>query len=250
MNHFVPLITQWLPSCTAVVFSADGSDPAPGAGSVMQKQERMSPRASGRSQRSFCSVRGDQFQQMDVGFVGREDVHRNGTEQRIAGFLEHHCLADIVQPEAAEFRRGVRRQQPGLAPKRDQFAAELFGRTVRGLPRVAFQRDDLVADEAARALLQFLQFGREREVHRAVPLYGGGYMGAAECAALFRPTFHPCLMVRLTVRLMVCLMVRLVGRKSAAHSAALTITHHQNARPCAISWANSMMPVPIAVRPA
>ncbi len=55
MNHLVPLITQWLPSCTAVVFNAEGSDPAPGAGSVMQKHERMSPRANGRSQRSFCS---------------------------------------------------------------------------------------------------------------------------------------------------------------------------------------------------
>ena len=55
MNHLLPLITQWLPSFTAVVFSADGSEPAPGAGSVMQKHERMSPRASGRSQRSFCS---------------------------------------------------------------------------------------------------------------------------------------------------------------------------------------------------
>ena len=32
-----------------------GIGPAPGAGSVMQKQERMSPLASGRSQRSFCS---------------------------------------------------------------------------------------------------------------------------------------------------------------------------------------------------
>ena len=55
MNHLSPLITQWLPSFTAVVASADGSEPAPGAGSVMQKHDRMSPRASGRNQRSFCS---------------------------------------------------------------------------------------------------------------------------------------------------------------------------------------------------
>ena len=189
MNHLVPLITQWLPSCTAVVFSADGSEPAPGAGSVMQKQERMSPRASGRSQRSFCSCVATYFQQVDVALVGGEDVHRDRAEQRIAGFLEHHGLADVVQPEAAVFHRRVRREQPGLATERHQFAAELFGRAVRGLPRVAFQRHDLVADEAARALLQFLQFGRERKIH-------------------------------------------------------------QNARPWAISWANSTMPVPIAVRPA
>ena len=189
MNHLSPLMTQWLPSCTAVVFSADGSEPAPGAGSVMQKQERMSPRASGRSQRSFCSVRRDRFQQMHVALVGREDVQRDRPEQRIAGLLEHDRLADIVQPEAAEFRRRMRRQQPRLAPKRHQFAAEFLGRPVRGLPRIALQRHDPVANEAARALLQFLQLGRERKIH-------------------------------------------------------------QNARPWAISWANSTIPVPIAVRPA
>ena len=88
----------------------------------------------------------------------------------------------------------MRRQQPGLAAKRHKFAAEVLGGAVRGLPRVAFQRNDLVADEGARALLQFLQFGREGEVHRDT-------------------------------------------------------APDQNARPWAISWANSRMPVPIAVRP-
>ena len=39
----------------AVVSSAAGSEPAPGGGSVMQKQERMAPVARGRSQRSFCA---------------------------------------------------------------------------------------------------------------------------------------------------------------------------------------------------
>ena len=172
-----------------MVFSADGSDPAPGAGSVMQKQERMSPRAKRTQPALLLLRRGDLFQQMNVGFVGREYMHGNRPEQRIAGLLEHHRLADIVQPEAAVFRRGVWREQSGLASKCHQFAAKRLGRTVRGLSRIAFQRDDLVADEAAGALLQRLQFGRKRKIH-------------------------------------------------------------QNARPWAISWANSTMPVPIAVRPA
>ena len=38
-----------------VVSIAAGSDPAPGAGSVMQKQDRVAPAANGRSHRSFCS---------------------------------------------------------------------------------------------------------------------------------------------------------------------------------------------------
>ena len=37
--------------------------------------------------------------------------------------------------------------------------AEFLGRTVRGLPWIVFERDDLVADEASRPLLQFDQLG-------------------------------------------------------------------------------------------
>ncbi|MNN52025.1 hypothetical protein D3C81_1666970 [compost metagenome] len=55
MNHLRPLIRNSSPTWRAVVCSIDGSEPAPGSGSVMQKHERISPAASGRSQRSFCS---------------------------------------------------------------------------------------------------------------------------------------------------------------------------------------------------
>ena len=54
MNHFRPLMTQWFPSWRAVAASMPGSDPAP-PGSVMEKQERMSPAARGRSHCAFCS---------------------------------------------------------------------------------------------------------------------------------------------------------------------------------------------------
>jgi hypothetical protein len=47
MNHLRPLITQPSPSGFAAVWSISGSDPAPGAGSVIAKQDRCSPRASG-----------------------------------------------------------------------------------------------------------------------------------------------------------------------------------------------------------
>jgi hypothetical protein len=38
-----------------VVISIDGSEPAPGAGSVIAKQERVRPATSGASQRVFCA---------------------------------------------------------------------------------------------------------------------------------------------------------------------------------------------------
>ena len=47
MNHLSPSITQPPSTRRAVVRSIDGSEPAPGAGSVIAKQERTSPAASG-----------------------------------------------------------------------------------------------------------------------------------------------------------------------------------------------------------
>ena len=55
MNHLRPFSRYSSPSRTAVVFSIDGSAPAPGAGSVIAKIERVAPAQSGRSQRSCCA---------------------------------------------------------------------------------------------------------------------------------------------------------------------------------------------------
>jgi hypothetical protein len=47
MNHLVPVIDQPPSMRSARVASIEGSEPAPGAGSVIAKQERTSPAASG-----------------------------------------------------------------------------------------------------------------------------------------------------------------------------------------------------------
>jgi hypothetical protein len=54
MNCFTPFSTQPLPFLTARVLRLDASEPA--CGSVRQKAPRISPRASGFSHFSFCSV--------------------------------------------------------------------------------------------------------------------------------------------------------------------------------------------------
>ena len=54
-NHLCPSSTQPSPSRRAVVRIMRGSEPTPGAGSVMAKVERISPRSSGASQRSRCA---------------------------------------------------------------------------------------------------------------------------------------------------------------------------------------------------
>ena len=48
MNHLWPLTSHPPFVRVAVVDSAAGSEPAPGAGSVMAKDDRTVPRASGR----------------------------------------------------------------------------------------------------------------------------------------------------------------------------------------------------------
>ena len=85
---------------------------------------------------------------MHVALVGGEDVHRNGTEERIAGFLEDHRLADMAQAQAAVFDADMRSQQvPLRAPSATSSRRNSSVGTVMGLPRIALQRDDLVADE-------------------------------------------------------------------------------------------------------
>ena len=55
MNHLRPLMRQWSPSRSALVSIIEGSEPEPGAGSVMAKEERTRPSMIGSSQRSFCA---------------------------------------------------------------------------------------------------------------------------------------------------------------------------------------------------
>ena len=57
-------------------------------------------------------------------------------------------------------------QTAGLATERHELAAEFFGRAVSGLPPVGLERHDLVADERTRPLLEILQLGGQREIHR------------------------------------------------------------------------------------
>ena len=80
-----------------------GSEPAPGSGSVMQKQERTSPLASGPQPAFLLRRRRHRLEQMHVAFVGREDVERERAERRVAGFLENDCLGVVVEAEPAVF---------------------------------------------------------------------------------------------------------------------------------------------------
>ena len=55
MNHLRPSTIQRSPRLRAVVRIIDGSEPAPGCGSVIANAERTVPSTMGCSQRSFCA---------------------------------------------------------------------------------------------------------------------------------------------------------------------------------------------------
>ena len=118
----------------AVVSSIPGSEPEPGAGSVIMKHERIAPEASGRSHSSFWRSSPTCSKQVHVAFVGGKNVHRDRRQRRVAGRLEHHRLAAMVETEPAPFAPDMRRQQPGAFRQRHQFEAEFVGRPVRPLP--------------------------------------------------------------------------------------------------------------------
>jgi hypothetical protein len=62
----------------------------------------------------------------------------------------------------------VGREQAGCASARHQLAAQIFGRAVQAVARVALQRDDLLGNELPRTLAQGNHVGWDVEVHGRV----------------------------------------------------------------------------------
>ena len=112
MNHLRPWMTH-LPSFrSARVRIMPGSEPPPGAGSVMAKDERTLPSTIGRSQRSFWAGVPARGEQVHVAVVGRHAVEGERAEHRARGLLVHRRPGDDRQRHAAELLGRLRRPQP------------------------------------------------------------------------------------------------------------------------------------------
>lgn len=72
----------------------------------------------------------------------------------------------MIEPEPAPFAADMWRQEPGLTPKRHQFAPQLRARAVRGLPRIVLIGNDLFAHQALGALFQLDKIVGQRKIHR------------------------------------------------------------------------------------
>ena len=147
-----PSMTQSPPSRRAVVSSIVGSEPAPGAGSVIANAERTSPRCQRPQVALLLLGARDRLEQVHVALVRRRAVERQRAEQAVAGLLEHGGLPAHVEPEPAERRSDVRSQQPGGAGRGLQFLAQRRVRAVLGAHVARLGRDHDLAHERAHAL--------------------------------------------------------------------------------------------------
>ena len=143
MNHLRPSIRQPPSILVAVVAQCRGSEPAPGAGSVIAKQDRISPAASGPDS-APSAPGGHHLEQVHVALVGRRAVQRERAQQRVAGRLEHHGLPAQVEPEAAPLgrrRAGRTPRPPGRPPAAARRVRARRGRTATAsVPRVSPRR--------------------------------------------------------------------------------------------------------------
>ena len=144
-----------------------GSEPPPGAGSVMANDERTLPSTIGFSHFSFCAGVPRILQHVHVAVVRRHAVERQRSEQRARRLLVHHRPGDDRQLHAAVFLRRLRRPQPGrprlLPHRREPRMRDVL--VLGKIARIGFERQHVFIDEGARANAEVFDLGREGEIH-------------------------------------------------------------------------------------
>ena len=138
MNHLWPWITQLSPFFSARVRIMPGSEPPPGAGSVMAKDERTLPSTIGLQPFVLLRRRAGQREQVHVAVVGRRAIERERPEDRAVRLLVHRRPADDRQRHAAVLLRRLRRPQargPGLGLHRRAARRGGCSRARRSSPR-------------------------------------------------------------------------------------------------------------------
>ena len=167
MNHLRPSITQRPSRRSALVRIMPGSEPPPGAGSVMANAGAHAPVHDRRQPSVPLRLTAHRREQHHVAVVRGRGVEDHRTEDRAVGLLVHDCHAEPGEPHPAERPRRLRRPQagrPGLGAQRLQAIQANVLVLVPGRP-VGLDRQHRPGDELARALPQTLELGRQGEVH-------------------------------------------------------------------------------------
>ena len=149
MNAFEPLTTQSPFSNRPVVWTSAASEPAPG--SVKANPPSASPRASGASQRSFCSSVPNRFSRLPASPIAADSVIAIDWSTRpSSSSARHTVMASASDPPYAS--GNGRPNNPSVAHLLHHVERELLLPVGLGRPRI----DDLfgeLADDAAERLL-------------------------------------------------------------------------------------------------
>ena len=173
-------MTQWLPSWRAVVASMPGSDPAP-SGSVIEKQERISPAASGRSHCSFCASLATTSSRCMLPSSGAAQLSACGPSSEYPAASNTTAIERMSSPRPPHSSPTCGESSPASFAFVHQLALERVVEPVPALARVSLEGDDHVADEGLGARLERFELGGEAEVdHGSVP----GWCGVGPAANL------------------------------------------------------------------
>ena len=169
MNHLSPLMTQPPSPRGARVCSIVGSEPAPGAGSVIAKQERIC--AVGQRPQVALLLLGvrDALQQVHVALVRRGAVHAPAAR---AGCVPASSNSDARRSASRARGRPTRRQVRAVDAGRAGPLAQRLRRRpwhAARLAQLVLERQHLVAHERGHARLQVaLPVGQLEVDHCAV----------------------------------------------------------------------------------
>ena len=163
MNHLRPRINHLSPFRSAVVSIMPGSEPAPGAGSVITMDERTLSVDDGLQPALLLLLGADLVEHHHVAVIGRGAVEGDRAEDRVIHLLVACGHADDGQALAAAFLRHLRRPQAGgLRPGAhlvQHVEADVLV-VVVGV-RVLLERQQVLGDESAIALAVVLDVRRE-----------------------------------------------------------------------------------------
>ncbi len=171
MNHLWPWITQRSPFFSARVRIMPGSEPPPGAGSVIAKAERTLPSTIGRSHLSFCAGVPTSASRFMLPSSGAAQL--NATGPKIERFASSYIAAQptIGSPMPPNSFGACGAHRPcGLrlvAHAREQIEADVL--VVVVVRPIGLERQHMLFHEGARAHADILDLGGQREIHGAAP---------------------------------------------------------------------------------
>jgi hypothetical protein len=97
--------------------------------------------------------RGDLFHEVHVAFIGREEIHCDGAQWRIARLFKYDGATDMGQRHATERDRDLWGEQACTTGTIYQLPSKVFFWPVRPLSAIGLEGDDLRENKVAHACL-------------------------------------------------------------------------------------------------